>query len=127
MSDELDSRSNQPPPDFSIRKFLREREALPVHFSTVMARRDHLVFPVDLKNAMTLVGVPLSFSTIQAMDGPENAEGSVGLVVDFPTNDSVVTVGPCDDGTYFDDKTREWISGGDPPTAETCARTRKRR
>ncbi len=123
MSEKIDDRSKQPLPDFSVRKFLREREALPVHFSTVMARRDKLLFPNDMKRAMTLVGTPVSFSTIQAGDDRHNVEGSVGLVVDFQTNESVVTVGPCDDGTYFDAGSGEWVSGGSPPTVEACARS----
>ncbi len=51
------------PEEFSIRDFLRQRQALLIHFSTVMGREE-FVFPDDLRNAMTLVDTPLSFSTI---------------------------------------------------------------
>ena len=77
---------------FSVRDFLKEREALLVHFSTQMARDQSLMFPEDLKRAMGLTGVPLSFSTIRSNDvGPfqtglppetTSAGGSVGMIVD---------------------------------------------
>jgi hypothetical protein len=40
----------------------------------------------------------------------------------FP-NDCVVTVGPNDDGTFYNPETDEIISGGFVPTAESCARS----
>lgn len=90
--------------DFWIRSFLRERQALLVHFSTLMSNHPGLVFPDDLRQAAGLTDVPLSFSTIMAGDvGPyqhpdmhpadANAGGSIGIIVDIPSNDSVVTVG----------------------------------
>ncbi|WLA63799.1 hypothetical protein [Bradyrhizobium diazoefficiens] len=123
------------PPDqteFSIRAFLREREALLVHFSTLMSNHPHLLFPEDLRQAAGLAGVPLSFSTIMAGDvGPyqdpdidpadANAGGSIGIIVDIHSNDCVVTVGPNDDGTSVNPTTGEFISGGYPPTPERCA------
>ncbi len=51
-----------------IRRFLRDHEALLVHFSTLMATNPSRCFPDDLLNAMTLQNVPLSFSTIQRGD-----------------------------------------------------------
>lgn len=120
--------------DFSIRSFLRERQALLVHFSTLMSNHPALVFPDDLRQAAGLADVPLSFSTIMAGDvGPyqrddmhpadANAGGSIGIIVDIPSNDSVVTVGANDDGTSFDPSTGEIISGGYAPTPESCARS----
>jgi hypothetical protein len=119
--------------EFSVLNFLRHRHALLVHFSTVMSRRNDLLFPDDLRNAKGLHGVPLSFSTILSTDiGPHlpghdpalaNACGSVGIAADITDGLSVLTVGPSDDGTYWDSKTGDWISGGVPPTADSCARS----
>jgi hypothetical protein len=117
---------------FSVRDFLRKRKALLVHFSTVMSGHQDLYFPHDLRTAATLTG-PLSFSTIHASDvGPfqtsahpslANAAGSVGIVVDITDDNSVVTVGHDDDGTFFDPIANEWHSGGRPPSADACARS----
>ncbi|MEJ1962946.1 MAG: hypothetical protein WDO56_15915 [Gammaproteobacteria bacterium] len=98
-----------------------------------MTRHDFL-FPEDLRNAIALRDTPLSFSMIcQADVGPwtvpemhpsdANAGGSVGIVVDVQDHDSVLTVGPDDDGTYFHPPTRDHISGGVPPSAKACARS----
>lgn len=115
---------------FSVREFLHEREALLVHFSTPMTRHEDLLFPYDLQKAMQLTDVPLSFSTIQSQDrGPyhpgvtfeeANAVGSVGIIVDIQDDDCVLTVGQSDDGTFYDTKSGEWVSGGSPPTADAC-------
>src|SRR5262245_10058820 len=118
--------------EFSVREFLRERKALLVHFSTVMARRRDLLFPEDLDRATRLHEVPLSFSTILQTDiGPNdpkveqpalaNAPGTVGIVVDVESDGDVLTVGPSDDGTYLDSTEGTWISEGEPPPAKTCA------
>jgi hypothetical protein len=118
--------------DFSIRSFLGGRQAILVHFSTLMSNHPGLVFPDDLRQAAGLADVPLSFSTIMAGDvGPyqrpdmhsvdANAGGSIGIIVDIPSNDSVVTVGANDDGTSFNPSTGEIISGGYAPTPESCA------
>jgi len=117
--------------EFSVRGFLRERKALLVHFSTCMScHESEYLFPEDLRNAQSLVGKSLSFSTILQDDvGPfdangqpnrGNAAGCIGIVVDI-RDDCVVTVGQSDDGTSFDNKTGEWISGGKPPAPDTCA------
>jgi hypothetical protein len=119
---------------FSIRNFLREREALLVHFSTLMSNHPDLVFPDDLRNAITLRDKPLSFSTIRADDvGPyqipnmhpadANAAGSIGIIVDIPSDDCVITVGANDDGTSCNPQTGEIISGGFAPAPESCARS----
>ncbi len=134
LPDEVDPTSPPETPPFSIREFLRGRQALLVHFSTLMSNHPDLVFPHDLRNAMTLSSDPLSFSTIQAGDvGPHqvpgmdpadaNAAGSIGIIVDIPSDDCVVTVGANDDGTSCNPVTGEIISGGFPPTAESCARS----
>lgn len=115
---------------FSVRRFLRERKALLVHFSTPMSRHEYL-FPDDLRNAMKLVETPISFSTILSDDvGPHshpgmapheaNADGSVGIVVDVDDVGSVLTVGPGDSGTSFDEITGRFASGGSPPSQATC-------
>jgi hypothetical protein len=120
----------EPTKAFSVRCFLREREALLVHFSTPMSRHDYL-FPNDLRNAMTLINKRISFSTIQKNDvGPfgrqgmapadANGCGSVGIIVDVDDADSVVTVGAGDDGTYFDEATGCLISGGNFPSQAAC-------
>lgn len=115
---------------FSPRKFLKERNALLVHFNTPMSEHE-TGFPEDIRNAMTLRGVPISFSTIQAGDlGPcnispasaANAGGSVGMVVDILDMGSVVSVGPADDGTRAS-KSGHHQTGGSPPNAASCARS----
>jgi hypothetical protein len=63
---------------FSPRAFLRSRQAVLVHFSTVMAERLDLVFPEDLQQAIRLKGAPLSFSTIQAGDTNPHVTGRGG-------------------------------------------------
>jgi hypothetical protein len=63
---------------FSPREFLRQRQALLVHFSTIMATRMDLVFPQDLRQAMSLSGAPLSFSTIQMGDTNPYMQGRGG-------------------------------------------------
>lgn len=119
--------------EFSSRRFLWEHRALLVHFSTGMSRHAFR-FPEDLRNAIGLRDIPLSCSTIIASDvGPysrpdmhpadANSGGSVGLVVDFDDERSVLSVGPSDDGTYFNDRTKEWISGGSTPSREACERS----
>jgi hypothetical protein len=119
---------------FSIRDFLRERRALLVHFSTLMSNHPDLVFPHDLRNAMTMRSDPLSFSTIQVTDvGPyqdpnvdpadANAAGSIGIIVDIHSDDCVITVGANDDGTSCNPQTGEIISGGFAPAPESCARS----
>jgi hypothetical protein len=108
---------------FSVREFLRDREALLVHFNTPMTHHP-TGFPCDLHNAKTLSGCRLSFSTIQAGDkGPSqggnpadaNAGGSVGIVVDVKDFDSVITVDASDSGSG--------PAGtlGKQPDARTCA------
>ncbi len=114
--------SSQPP--FSIRSFLRNQEALLVHFNTPMSTKHPTGFPADLEDAKTLCGQRLSFCTIQKNDrGPwqgghpanANAAGSVGLVVDVNDIGSVVTVDWNDSGSG------EAGSAGLPPDEPTCA------
>lgn len=110
--------------DFSAKEFLRERQAILVHFSTVMGERADLAFPDDLVRATSLRNEPLSFSTILAGDtnpqgmGRGGAEGSVGLVVDVGPSTHILTVLHMDSG-----------SGGlgERPTAENCAASIDRR
>jgi hypothetical protein len=120
------------PDDFLIRDFLSSRGALLVHFSTIMARRQDLVFPADLRNAITLRGAPLSFSTIEVGDtnphaGKGGAEGSVGMLVDLGPNSTVVSVSPGDSGSIYDEKTGDGGSLGLPPTPENCAKSLDKR
>ena len=106
---------------FSPRSFLRERQALLVHFSTVMARRPELTFPDDLRQAATLKDIPLAFSTIQKGDtnphasGRGGAEGSVGMLVDIGPGTIINSVSHQDSGS------NEQGSLGLEPTEEHCA------
>lgn len=100
-----------------------------VHFSTVMARDQSLVFPDDVKNAMTLRGTSLAFSTIQKGDrfdptdtGKGGAEGSTRMLVDIAATTRVLKVHPSDMGSYIDNSGRA-DGMGSPPTAESCARS----
>jgi hypothetical protein len=66
------NRQKQP---FSIRRFLEEREALLIHFSTGQSMHREFTLPEDLRLAKTLSGVALAFSTIMAGDvGPYQAD-----------------------------------------------------
>jgi hypothetical protein len=86
-----------------------------------MSRHEELIFPNDLHNAMTLRGVPLSFSTIQTgdtnpfMNGKGGAEGSVGMLIDLGPNSTLISVLPEDSGSC------ELGSLGLPPTPQNCA------
>ena len=108
---------------FSVRDFLRSRKALLVHFSGLTTRRPDLVFPDDLRKAMTLGNTGLAFSTILAGDSEQNATGSVGIVVDISENECVSRVSPSDAGSYLDPRENQLMSGGCRPTNETCARS----
>jgi hypothetical protein len=117
-----------------IRLFLRDREALLIHFSTLMAGDPGRCFPDDLLNARPLRGVPLSFSTIQRGDtnpvpgvGRGEAEGCIGLLVDVGPETEVLAVGPRDIGSSFNSVTGEWISSGKLPTLEACEESIKLR
>lgn len=108
--------------EFSPRRFLRDRQAVLVHFSTVMTRHPELTFPDDLLRAMTLKAIPLGFSTIQkgdtnpfVEDGRGGAEGSIGMLVDIGPSTIIRSVSPGDSGSNPDG------SLGLPPTAENCA------
>ena len=106
---------------FSVRKFLRSREALLVHFSGPTTGHTDLVFPDDLRKAMTLGRIGLAFSTILVGDNENNATGSVGIAVDITDNKCVSRVSPSDAGSYFDPAENQLISGGCRPNEETCA------
>jgi hypothetical protein len=118
---------------FSVRDFLRDREALLVHFSTPNTLHPDLFFPDDLKQAARLQDEILSFSTVLRTDvGPyqgglhpedANAQGSVGIVVDIATNDCVVAVAPGDVGLHLDFTTKSIILSGTAPGAVECARS----
>jgi hypothetical protein len=110
---------------FSVRAFLRERQALLVHFNTPMSNHE-TGFPEDIRNAMTARDQRLCFSTIQAGDrGPEqverpeeaNAGGSVGMVVDISNEGSVCSVSPHDGGATGSE------NGGWSPSEYECARS----
>jgi len=109
---------------FSVRSFLRQREALLVHFNTPMSTKHPTCFPADLRDAKENSHLELSFSTIQAGDlgpyqvanpGDANAGGSVGIIVDIKDIDSVTSV-------YWEDSgSSEYGSLGKPPDAMTCS------
>ncbi len=106
---------------FSPREFLRSRQAVLVHFSTVMTSRPELTFPDDMRQAMGLTGIPLAFSTIQRGDtnpfgsGRGGAEGSVGIIVDIGPATVIHSASPGDSGSS------EMGSLGPPATEENCA------
>lgn len=82
------------------RKVLCDEQALLVHFSTVMADRQDLLFPRDLQRAMELVDVDLSFSTILVGDSFRNgAEGTIGMLVDIAETTAVRSVYHGDSGS----------------------------
>lgn len=90
---------------FSPREFLRGRNAVLVHFATLMSARLDLNFPENLLRALKLGGVPLSFSTIQRgdtnpqMEGRGGAEGSVGILVDIGPATLIRSVSSSDSGS----------------------------
>jgi hypothetical protein len=108
--------------DFSPREFLRGRNAVLVHFSTVRTvgkSQPDLVFPQDLINASGLQDQELSFSTIlrgdsnsRMKDGRGGAEGCVGILVDIGPSADVRSVLHCDSGAG---------RFGLEPTEENCA------
>lgn len=109
-----------------IRDFLISRDAVLVHFSTPMARDPSRHFPHDMINALSLSGVPLSFSTIQRGDrfdpdgaGKGGAEGSIGILVDLVPTTQILKVDSSDLGSsnYGGQNT----GGGHAPTPQTCA------
>lgn len=106
---------------FSPREFLRSRHAVLVHFSTLMSARLDLNFPENMLRALTLKGVPLSFSTIQPGDtnpqmaGRGGAEGSVGILVDIGPGTVIKSVSASDSGSS------ELGSLGNAPTEDNCA------
>jgi len=83
-------------------------------------------FPHDMNNAMSLIGVPLAFSTIQKGDafdptdtGKGGAEGGVGIVVDVVAATQVLKVHPSDMGSS---NYGGAVNGlGVPPTPQSCA------
>jgi len=118
---------------FSIRRFLEEREALLIHFSTWQSMHREFTFPEDLRLAKTLSGVTLAFSTIMAGDvGPyqadihpedANGHGSVGIVARILSDACVVAVGPSDHGTHLDIANQRVVLSGSSPDAFECARS----
>ncbi|QDM18174.1 hypothetical protein [Tardiphaga sp. vice278] len=106
---------------FSARAFLQERQVVLVHFSTVMTSRPEFIFPNDLRTAINLRDIALSFSTIQCgdtnphMTGRGGAEGSIGIIVDLDQDTIVRSVLHCDSGS------NESGSLGLPPNAGNCA------
>ena len=118
---------------FSVRDFLRDREALLVHFSTPYTSHPDLSFPDDLKRGATLQNETLSFSTVLKDDrGPyqgdvhpedANAQGCIGLVVDIAGNDCVTAVAAGDYGVQFDLTTQSVVMSGGEPSLVECARS----
>ncbi|WP_417463179.1 hypothetical protein [Kordiimonas sp.] len=109
-----------------IRDFLINREAVLVHFSTMMASDPSRYFPHDMNNAMSLTGVGLAFSTIQkggrfdpTDTGKSGAEGGVGIVVDIAPTTHVLKVHPSDMGSSPYGGTASGL--GVPPMPLACA------
>jgi hypothetical protein len=55
------------------------------------------------------------------LTGKGGAEGSIGLLVDLTPDARVISVGPSDSGSCYDEKTGEGGSLGLPPTPVNCA------
>ena len=115
---------------FSVRNFLKSRNALLVHFSTPMTQHDFL-FPGDLINAINLRDTALAFSTILASDKgahpyhvnkleKSNAGGCIGILVDISGNHCVHSVSFLDSGSYSDPNTKTRQSSGISPTLSNC-------
>jgi hypothetical protein len=115
---------------FSVRKFLRDREALLIHFNTPMKNtRWQKPFPDDLIHAKAMMNEKLSYSTILSTDkGPYSANsfdeahavGCVGIIADIDDCRSVETVSHQDQGA-FDDQAFGLIGGGSAPDETSCA------
>ncbi|QND70248.1 hypothetical protein [Tardiphaga robiniae] len=116
---------------FSVRSFLRDREALLVHFPTAIPPGDIEVFADHIKQTIQSNNGPLPFSTIIASDiGPyqagvhaedANAVASIGIIIDVPRDDGVLAVAPCDIGLYMRTRDGKIRFGGMVPSAESCA------
>ena len=116
---------------FSIRNFLREREALLVHFSSPMRTCRSTKFPDDLKTAMRLKKGIVCFSLfcvtmsdflqVQGSTEKENAAGNVGLVVDIKNTGSVIAVDSSDCGSILNSDTSKRQYLNNKPTKSTCA------
>jgi hypothetical protein len=116
---------------FSVRSFLRERQALLVHFPTAVAPGTVEVLADHLKRIIRSKQGVLPFSTIMSSDiGPyqaethpedANAAASVGVVIDVPRDDDVLAVAPCDIGLYAQVLDGEIRFGGMAPSPEACA------
>jgi len=105
----------------NTREFLRCRNALLVHFSTVMSSHDYR-YPADLYNAWDRPELELSFSTILpgdtfkiAQGGRGGAEGSVGLLIDIGPETVVRSVHHDDSGSS------EIGSFGHVPSKAACS------
>ena len=103
------------------RDFLRSRNAVLAHFSTVMSSHDH-VYPEDLKSARDNTEWTLSFSTVQPGDtlryhqgGKGGVQGSVGLIVGITSETIVHSVFPGDAGAMGT------MALGDPPSLVVCS------
>jgi hypothetical protein len=120
---------------FSVRKFLRDRQALLIHFSSIMTgHREQFPFPCDLRNAMRLKKKRLSFCTLQTGDhwpaaphaptaADANAAGNIGIVVDINDVDSVYKVAPGDQGSFDDGGPCGRDGLGELPTLDACSRS----
>jgi hypothetical protein len=103
----------QKPELAEVHEFLRRRDALIVHFSgapkgTGIDRGEAHLFPADLRHVVEGHAMGgLSCSVVLPGDKfhgfDRNATGSIGVVLDLTTKDSLVAVAPTDCGSIEDE------------------------
>jgi hypothetical protein len=110
-----------------VRDALREREALLIHFNTVMSRHEK-GYPHDLHDAWNNPGWKMCYSTIRSGDlGPtqmipdhSRAGGCVGIVVDMLRDTSIHKVSYTDVGSNG----RVHVNGlGELASVDSCCRS----
>jgi hypothetical protein len=98
----------------SVHDILRKHRALAVHFSSV-PRLDNTksYFPDDLRYALGNPNMPggLCCSVVRPGDTEENTFGTVGLIFDLGTNESLIAVSPGDGGAIL---SRDGVRDFDP-------------
>lgn len=96
----------------SVRSLLAAENVLIVHFSGTprMTAQPGLFYPDDLKKVQNNGVSAVCCSTIHSSDefnmfGKANAIGSVGLILDINSDNSVMAADRKDTGSYYDQKT----------------------
>jgi hypothetical protein len=85
-----------------VHAVLRKYCALAVHFSSVprLDQRDHF-FPEDLKHAAEHRQCALCCSVVKSGDAANNAFGTIGLIFDLSSRNSLIAVSPGDGGAVL--------------------------